>query len=80
MSGWSCVWPGCRQRHRHLEWCYQHWPALGEELQARLTRAWGTIEYDAARVQAHDQALASIEWVKHNVTGGSHAHSDSSGE
>lgn len=60
----------------HFVYCHQHWPALGEELRARLKAAVGTADWVPA-IAACDARLETVrEWVKNNVTGGSNADSD----
>lgn len=65
-----CLWPGCPQLAQRLVYCYQHYPALGEELQNRLRLAQGTPDWVPALNACQDHARQSIEWVKHNVHGG----------
>ena len=65
-----CMWPGCPQKARHLVYCFQHWPALGEELQARLRQAQGTTDWVPALNACQDHARQTVDWVKHNVHGG----------
>lgn len=77
MTARRCLWPSCRNPASQLVYCYQHYPALGEELQARLRAAQGTTDWVARLTACQDHAKATIGWVKHNVTGGSHADSDS---
>jgi hypothetical protein len=64
------MWPGCPQKARHLVYCFQHWPALGEELQARLRQAQGTTDWVPALNACQDHARQTVDWVKHNVHGG----------
>lgn len=65
-----CLWPGCPHLAQRLVYCYQHYPALTEELQSRLRLAQGTIDWVPALQACQDHAKATIEWARHNVQGG----------
>lgn len=66
-----CLWPSCPNPATQLVYCHQHYPALGEALQKRLRDAQGTIDWVPTLQACQDFARQQIEWVKHNVTGGS---------
>jgi hypothetical protein len=74
-----CLWPRCRNPATTLVFCYQHFPALGEELGRRLRAAHGTDDWVPALKACQEHAKATDEWVKQHVTGGSHADSDKTG-
>lgn len=76
-----CLWPGCPHqqigREPYQVYCYQHFPALGIELQGRLRLSVGTPEWVPAIQACQDHARASVAWVKHNVKGGHYGEADS---
>lgn len=62
-----CLWPSCPNPASRLVYCYQHYPALGLELGARLQAAHGTVDWLAALNACQDHARQTIEWLKHGV-------------
>jgi hypothetical protein len=70
-----CLWPSCPNPASQLVYCYQHYPALGLELQTRLRAAHGTTDWLPAIEACQSHAKETIEWARNKVTGGSDANS-----
>lgn len=74
----KCLWPGCGIHLRKgaaadVLYCSAHYTAIGTELQERLRKTYGTMEWLSAVQAAQDHARKVNAWVKHHVTGGEHA-------
>jgi len=66
----ACTWPKCRRRQQFHLWCWSHWSALGPDLQLKFLHS-APADREKVIAECHSHALATIEWRKTHVTGGS---------